>query len=544
MENVDFSSINLPVATEQKFDGITAGIRTISILGIIALSLFLNLWHNDFPLGYHVDEMKKTSFILTGRQDFKHPILMLNIVRFVNLFLKIKDPQKIVELGRSITGIFATMAVLVFFLIARSLLPHPFDLFVALAWGTSPILVVHAHYLKEDVLFLFFALLSLYTFLSLVKEPTDTKIFWLGLAYGLANSSHYKGILLLPLFFMGTMFCESGKKFFHVKHVIRAVPIALWVFMAVNYPIFFDTLTLQRGIAFEYHHVTKVGEGLKIYPLPHFFSFHLVYSILPGMTLPLTIFALLALIYCLYNWKKLLFGEKFVLLYLLIFYFAVELSPLKIFPAYMRYALPVVPGLLYFVCRGFLMLETANNFHCSRLIFRSILFLSILFSCQKSFLLTYFLNNDTRERARKIAKNLAGKTHFEFYAGAKPGPLTILFSMRSFRRRGIRYLAVSSFWFKRYEFGAKLKDQIPLIYSRNEYYQRLFQYPYIEVEPAYITFAFSNPLLRIVDIGKALPDPGLEPIPEDPHGDRARRRLEREKVKIEMQKRKAISSKQ
>ncbi|MFC1745172.1 hypothetical protein ACFL35_14350 [Candidatus Riflebacteria bacterium] len=93
--------------------------RIFSLAGILLFSLFLNLWNNDFPLGYHVDELKKTSYILTGRQDFKHPILMLNIIRFINLFLKVKDPQKLVEMGRTVSGIFGTPGVLVFFLVAN-----------------------------------------------------------------------------------------------------------------------------------------------------------------------------------------------------------------------------------------------------------------------------------------------------------------------------------------------------------------------------------------------------------------------------------------
>ena len=68
------------------------------------------------------------------------------------------------------------------------------------------------------------------------------------------------------------------------------------------------------------------------------------------------------------------------------------------------------------------------------------------------------------------------------------------------RQLKIKYLVTSSFLYERYEYGAKLSSQNPRVYARNNIYKELFLYQYIEIKPAYKSFAFSNPTMRIIDI--------------------------------------------
>lgn len=119
---------------------------------LLLLILFLNVWNNDFPLGYHVDEIKKVHFILTNTQDFYHPILMLQLNRLVNGFLHLNSPSEVVILGRTLSTIAGAVIVLFTYLIARRILPKLAALFAAFSVAVSPMLVVHAHYLKEDLL--------------------------------------------------------------------------------------------------------------------------------------------------------------------------------------------------------------------------------------------------------------------------------------------------------------------------------------------------------------------------------------------------------
>jgi hypothetical protein len=68
------------------------------------------------------------------------------------------------------------------------------------------------------------------------------------------------------------------------------------------------------------------------------------------------------------------------------------------------------------------------------------------------------------------------------------------------RAKGVDYLVASSFMYDRYTTGAKLRNRRPEIYRTHERYTELFTLPYVEFAPAYRTFAFSNPVIRIIDL--------------------------------------------
>ena len=65
------------------------------------------------------------------------------------------------------------------------------------------------------------------------------------------------------------------------------------------------------------------------------------------------------------------------------------------------------------------------------------------------------------------------------------------------------FLVASSFQYDRYLYGATLHDQRPVVYKFAGAYRKLFSsYPYLEFAPAYRSFAFSNPTVRVIDIRK------------------------------------------
>jgi hypothetical protein len=72
--------------------------------------------------------------------------------------------------------------------------------------------------------------------------------------------------------------------------------------------------------------------------------------------------------------------------------------------------------------------------------------------------------------------------------------------LESARQRGIAFLVASSFQYERFLYGGTLANQDPGIYRLSCAYQKLFNYPYVEFTPAYRSFAFSNPTIRVIDI--------------------------------------------
>ena len=65
---------------------------------------------------------------------------------------------------------------------------------------------------------------------------------------------------------------------------------------------------------------------------------------------------------------------------------------------------------------------------------------------------------------------------------------------------GVTHVVASSFAYERYYRGAELPGQADYIYRGHAQYEQLFSLPYVEIRPQYMSFAFSNPTIRIVDI--------------------------------------------
>jgi 4-amino-4-deoxy-L-arabinose transferase-like glycosyltransferase len=160
------------------------------LVGILIFSLFLNCWNADFPPEYQGDELKKILFIQEGKQDFQHPILMLQAVRSLNYFLGFSKKMEVLELGRSVNAFCGTLCVFFTYLLARRKLSAGYALAAAFALAVSPIMVIHAHYLKEDMIFCCALLFAIYSLILFIENPENKFLFiLLGIATGLAISA-------------------------------------------------------------------------------------------------------------------------------------------------------------------------------------------------------------------------------------------------------------------------------------------------------------------------------------------------------------------
>ncbi|MCH8054583.1 MAG: glycosyltransferase family 39 protein [Deltaproteobacteria bacterium] len=471
---------------------------------ILLVSLVLNLSNNNFPLGYHADEPEKVESIKTGYQDFRHPILTLQVVRVLNLALGIEDDQALVRLGRSTTAVFGVLIVLLSYLIFRPLLDRTYALVCAGAIAISPIMVVHAHYLKEDMILTCFSFLTLLILLKAIRTPNFKLMCLLGLSTGLAWSSHYKGFLLVPVLLAAPLLLLTPPKrtLDYYKAVPISLAIALCTFLIINYPLFTDFDTFIKGFLYEKRHVLA-GHKVKIDALSTFFSFHLRYSLIPGITLLLTVLGLLGILYALFHWKrKTTWRERILILYFVVFYGAVELMPLKPFPGYIRYVIPAVPVIIYFVYKTIAVVDDFLKGTKFRFLTAVLITVTLLLPLYRSVRLVYYLNHDTRAEARKWIEDSFGRAKYEQYAAIRPhvSSITSLYVDRE-RAKGVTHLVASSMMYERYRIGSRLKGQKQIVYLIQRKYEYLFShYPVEEFKPAYRTFSFSNPTIRIVDI--------------------------------------------
>ena len=468
--------------------------------GILFGSLGLNLYNNDFPLGYHADESKKVSFIKKGTYDFNHPLLMLQAVRLANIFFDFSNKQAVVELGRDIMAVFGVLIVLVSYHLVCQI-NRKYALITSLAVAVSPIMVIHAHYLKEDIIVTFFILLSLLLFIKYIEKPSMSSVFYLGLVAGAALSSKYTSVLLFVLFLIMPIFISRLRRLPYFVNMFFCAVIAAGVFLIVNYPMFLDFSEFIKGFNFEWRHVVT-GHTLKFYPHHFFFGFHLLYSIVPGVTMIVALFAGFGVIERLMAWKAVEWKGRILVVYMLLFYFVHEVSPTKPPPGFMRYMLPIVPVLIYFSLTS---VERVSRFvfnkrSSSAFIMFSLLMLSIPF--YETLRLDYYLNKDTRGMVEELNKHESGKVLFGGHTGDWSGKVGFYNyeEIGAMQREGVTKIVVSSFEYDRYLLGGTLNRQDSKVYRISRKYAELFQYPYGEIKPGYKSFAFSNPTIRIVDI--------------------------------------------
>ncbi len=144
------------------------------LLAAAVAALFAGVMLNaiDFPLGTQPDEISKVNAILSGDNNFAHPMLMLEVVRAANWLAGLTDPQAVLELGRACGVLAGGLAVLASFVLAREVLPGAAALAAAIAVAVVPLVTAHVRLLKEDVFALPFVLLALAALLATLKTPT------------------------------------------------------------------------------------------------------------------------------------------------------------------------------------------------------------------------------------------------------------------------------------------------------------------------------------------------------------------------------------
>ena len=496
---------------------------TVVLLLILAIAAGLNFYGIDFPLGYHPDETIKVHFIQNNSQNFFHPIFILQVVRTANLIFGLQSEQQIAILGRATTALMGVAIVFLTYKIAKQQLPSRYALGAALLTAVAPGMVIHSHYLKEDIALTFGILLSFLSFFALgekirlmttevdqreekssfVENIPWKQVILFGVALGLTFAAKYKSGILLPLYFATPLYVLGLRKLVYFKCLFWSFLISLFTFLTINFPILLNPKTFVRGFRYELDHALTGHNGIKIYPFEHLFSFHLRNSIVPSLTILPVILALGFLVYCIFRWRHIAWESRFLVCYVVFFYFVLEASPLKPFPNFMRYMVPIIPILALF-CMQLLnsmmaVIPRRSRSWCSF----ALLSLIIIFPLIESVKFDYYINKDTRGEIESLLAEKEGNVIMEAYVApfTHPADFSRLPDLiAEAQNENVCTLVASSFMYDRYLLGGTLKDQEPDIYVKYQQYLDIFEYPYTEILPTYKSIAFSNPTLKVIDL--------------------------------------------
>ncbi|MCG6157240.1 ArnT family glycosyltransferase [Rubinisphaera margarita] len=475
---------------------------------ILLFSFLLNSWNNDFPLGYHGDEPKKARFILDGTQDYHHPILILQLSRIGNAILGFEEESGAVLIGRFVSALAGTAIVWFTYLLALRCLPGRWSLLAALLTATSPILVIHAHYLKEDILFTACALASVLAWLRFWQNvPMLPSICLAGLAMGLSMSAHYKSVLLWPLALAIPFFDGSS-----LRAILTRLPalagiffLSEFVFFSVNYPILIDPDIFLSGLNHEYTHAA-FGHSLHISALDYYFLFHLRFSLIPGLTLPIVVLAIVGLLWILGSWKTVSVTARILVTYAVVYYVVPELVPSKPAPDFARYVLQVAPALIVLAVIGMERLAVTMVPHIFKPAYLVLIGVCVAWPAFLSVALDHHLASDTRQVAQEWINERDEKAIYEHYAHESWDCVSLAdLDLAQVRSSGVRYLVASDFRYERYFRGVKMEGQSDLVHDRHRAYEHLFQGTVQIIRPAFRSYAFSNPTIRIIDLDKLPP---------------------------------------
>ena len=446
----------------------------------------------DFPLGTHADEGSKVRGILTYENNYAHPVLMLELVHAANAIAGVADHQSVAELGRAIAVLAGAASIFVAFLLAREALPAPAALAAAAA-AVTPLVAMHARYLKEDIFVLLFILLSLLALIRTLKLPTRAHIVLLGLAVGLAAAAKYVAIVLLPFAMAVLLLGLSGlDRRARLKLASQVALVVLAAFALIHAEVLWEFPRFASSVYGNVRHA-EAGDSVRAPLMLTYGLFHLRQSLLPGLGAPLTILGILGFAAPFLappaRRQPLLVIAAFAALWLV----AHELSPLKPYPNFHRYMVPVAPLLV--------ILGTAVIYELARRRFPAwsgvVAALVILAAAAPALYASLRIVGPPREDLRRLVPPVvlkdtpdAGFDHYTRFGGrggqqaahGRPPP------------EPTALLVTSSLVYDRYV-GLGAADMQPHETRGRANY---FAQPYLEVSNGRPAFAFFNPVFRIV----------------------------------------------
>jgi hypothetical protein len=475
----------------------TANVPLILAFAIAAIFAALLLGTIDFPLRTHADEPSKVLAVLTHKNNYAHPIMMLELVRAANAFAGLDDPQAVAELGRAVAVLAGAASVFVTFLLARAMLPAPAALAAAAATAATPLVAMHARFLKEDIFVLLFILLSLLALIRTLKAPTTLHALLLGAAIGLAAAAKYVGIILAPfaaaILLLGLLELDRRVR---LKLAGQAALAGLVTFALVHVPALWELRLFAGSIYTNLLHV-EAGDSVRAPLALTYGLFHLRQTLLPGLGLPLTLLGLLGFAAPLFapagRRKPLLVIAAFAALWIA----AHELSPLKPFPNFHRYMVPAAPLLV--VLGTALVYELAQRgwSRWSGAIAAVVTLAAALPALYASIRIAGAPEEDLRRIVPPIVLQDAPDAAFDYYTSFDRKGLNAALHGRPPDARSA-LLVTSSFVYDRYGALAAADLQSDEIRGRGARYANYLSHPYLEVSNGRPAFAFFNPVFRLV----------------------------------------------
>jgi 4-amino-4-deoxy-L-arabinose transferase-like glycosyltransferase len=485
-------------AAQSGFRGLTMPWATVAAAGLAVAAVLAWLSARDFALGVHFDEPRKVESVLTGARTYFHPLLMIHLVRAANALLGLTDRQAVVELGRACSAVAGGMLIIATFVLARLMLPASAALAAAAATLATPLISVHARYFKEDIFAAPFVVLALAALVAVLRATTLARVAMLGVAVGLAGSSKYvAGMILLPYALAVVVaFDHRDGIRERLMHAGITALIAVGVFALVEAPALLAGSQLSSDIGSEYNHAVR-GHDVALPITLTWGIFHLRESLWPGLGPLLTILGLAGITAPFFASPERRQPLAIIAGFTVIWYFGHEISPLKPYPDFARYMVPVAPLLV--ILGTALINEWAERHRpgTGGISATVVLLVAAVPAGWHSLQVNINASDDPRRLLPMIAATAPGRIAVDSYAGYQMAP-SLVQSKALTAVADTTILVTSSFSYERYGLYGTLPQQSTQTKAGAQFYAQVLALPHLDVSNGRPSFGFFNPTTTII----------------------------------------------
>lgn len=334
------------------------------LIGLVLVGAGLMSWNLSYglPFYYHPDEpIKGMSAVelVRGRipPRFNHPQFMLFFSAPFLYVAKGLGAHPILA-ARASVATLGVATVLLLFVVGRSLAGRIAGATSALIYVTAPLVVVAAHDFKEDIPLAFWLTVQLFFLVRYLRAGRPRDLYLAAAALGVAIGTKYTGLIAIPLLASAVIFGfrPASERYWKMLVIAGGLAIAGFLFSTpsiLRYPRDFMT-----GLSFEAQHavfghglrdeldaaggysVKHQGDPLRISAISSLWTYHLRYSLVPGISIAGLILVLVGAFMTVRRGDR---AWWLVSAALGLFYFALETLPLKPPPFAARYMVVVVP---------------------------------------------------------------------------------------------------------------------------------------------------------------------------------------------------------
>jgi hypothetical protein len=338
---------------------ISASVTALLVIGcgvVAAAGMFKNLSYG-LPFYYHPDEVGKlfnVKALLGGAvgADFRHPHFMLFFsLPFIYVGEILGGGPFLLLFARASVATLGVATVCLLFYTGRMLAGTWAGLSSALVFATAPLAVVAAHDFKEDIPLAFWLTLQTFFFLRYLRHERARDLWFAAVAVGVSVGTKYTALLSL-LLLIGVVVCQrkEGKRGW-LSRMAVVLLLSAAGFLLSTPDILWHPARFLDGLRYELQHAVAghldpVSEAdtwekrFRISPVAFLWTYHLRYSLLPGLSAAGLLLALVGTFLIIRTDKR---AGWLLCAGFMLYYFVIETLPLKSPPFAARYMVAVLP---------------------------------------------------------------------------------------------------------------------------------------------------------------------------------------------------------